>query len=105
MTGFLVLCGISVVLTVMTAVALSHLLRVADASEAALEVRRPAETPKFFDKSIPASWPVTRTEVPLELLLAQIEQHVRMEQAAAESFHLYPTVEALHRQTASPLMH
>jgi len=106
MTMFLVLCGISLVLTVMTGVALSYLLRVADASEqAALKVARPVEAPKFFDKSIAASWPVARTEVPLDVLLLQIEQHVRLEQAAAESFHQFPTVEALHRQTASPLMH
>lgn len=106
MTMFLVLCGISLVLTVLTGVALSHLLRVADASEqAALKVTRPVEAPRFFDKSISAAWPVARIEVPLELLLLQIEQHVRLEQAAAESFHQFPTVEALHRQTASPLMH
>ena len=106
MTMFLVLCGISLVLTALTGVALSYLLRVADASEqAALTVARPVEAPKFFDKSIPASWPAARIEVPLDLLLVQIEQHVRLEQAAAESFHQFPTVEALHRQTASPLMH
>ena len=106
MTMFLVLCGISLVLTVATGVALSYLLRVADASEqAALKVAPPVEPAKFFDTSIPASWPLARTELPLEVLLLQIEQHVRLEQAAAESFHQFPTVEALHRHTASPLMH
>jgi hypothetical protein len=43
--------------------------------------------------------------VPLEVLLLQIEQHVRLEHAAAELFNQYPTVESLHRRTASPLVH
>ena len=46
-----------------------------------------------------------RTQVPIEVLLLQIERHVRLEQAAAESFHEYPTTESLHSRTASPLVH
>ena len=49
--------------------------------------------------------PQTRPVVPIEVLLLQIERHVRLEQAAAESFHDAPTVEALHAPTTSPLMH
>jgi hypothetical protein len=43
--------------------------------------------------------------VPIEVFLAQIERHVRLEQAAAESFLLDPTVESLHGRTTSPLVH
>jgi hypothetical protein len=43
--------------------------------------------------------------VPLEVLLLQIEQHVRLEQAAAESFISLPSPEALNCRTQSPLVH
>ena len=43
--------------------------------------------------------------VPIEVFLAQIERHVRLEHAAAESFLLDPTVESLHGRTTSPLVH
>ncbi|MGE5357842.1 MAG: hypothetical protein ACM3NQ_02410 [Bacteroidales bacterium] len=42
--------------------------------------------------------------VPIEVLLLQIERHVRLEQAAAESFLDAPTVHALHTRTTSPLL-
>jgi len=41
--------------------------------------------------------------VPLETLLSQIERHVRLEQAAAESFLERPSETALRAPTASPL--
>jgi hypothetical protein len=44
-------------------------------------------------------------QVPIEVLLLQIERHVRLELAAAESFHQFPTSESLHMQTLSPLVH
>ena len=43
--------------------------------------------------------------VPLEVLLFQIERHVRLEQAAAESFIHLPSPEALNLRTQSPLAH
>ena len=43
-------------------------------------------------------------QVPVELLLQQIENHVRLEQAAAESFVAYPTDDLLHSKTTSPLV-
>ena len=43
--------------------------------------------------------------VSVEVLLLQIEGHVRMEQAAVESFLARPTVESLHTPTLSPLVH
>ena len=46
-----------------------------------------------------------RPQVPIEVLLLQIDRHVRLEQAAAESFLDFPTVSSLHSRTASPLVH
>jgi len=48
---------------------------------------------------------VTVPSVPIEVLLAQIERHVRLEHAAAESFLFDPTAESLHSRTTSPLVH
>ncbi len=70
-------------------------------AEGAAEALQPASS-EFFAEGRPrlASPPVS-----VEVLLLQIEGHVRMEQAAAESFHASPTVEALHTPTLSPLVH
>jgi hypothetical protein len=40
-------------------------------------------------------------QVPIEVLLLQIENHVRLEQAAAESFLACPTQAQLHSKTTS----
>lgn len=40
---------------------------------------------------------------PVEALLVQLERHVRLEQAAAESFLHDPTPESLHHRASSPL--
>ena len=57
----------------------------------------------FVDRATP---PVTAySRVPIEALLLQIERHVRLEQAAAESFLEYPTSALLHSKTTSPLVH
>jgi hypothetical protein len=49
--------------------------------------------------------PPLRASVPIEVLLLQIQRHVSLERAAAESFLHAPTVESLHSQTTSPLVH
>lgn len=60
--------------------------------------------PRFFaDRPTPASPPPVG--VPIEVLLLQIQRHVQLEQAAAESFHHFPTAQALHVPTLSPLVH
>jgi hypothetical protein len=46
----------------------------------------------------------TRPRVPIEALLLQIESHVRLEHAAAESFLESPTSVLLHSKTASPFL-
>jgi len=63
---------------------------------------RPA-TPRFFAPNVSVRVS-TRPQVPIEALLLQIENHVRLEQAAAESFLEYPTTALLHSKTASPLI-
>lgn len=65
-----------------------------------------AEAPRFF-MTTEAAPRATRPRigVPTEVLLLRIERHVRLEQAAAEAFHQYPTVESLHMRTMSPLVH
>jgi hypothetical protein len=55
---------------------------------------------RFFADAAPAA-----PRVPVEALLLQIEQHVRLEQAAAEAFLNAPTRQSLHCRTMSPLVH
>ncbi len=62
----------------------------------------PLGPPRFFLQERPAA---SAPRVPIEVLLLQIERHVRLEQAAAESFLHSPTVHALHTRTTSPLLH
>ena len=68
--------------------------------------RKPAALPSYFFageqlERVAASG----TQFPIEVLLLQIERHVRLEQAAAESFLALPTAESLHSRTHSPLVH
>ena len=53
----------------------------------------------FADKVVPPDSP--GSHVPTEVLLAQIENHVRLEQAAAQSFLESPTHAQLHTKTTS----
>ena len=57
---------------------------------------------RFFSDRVPISPAVPPLQMPLEVLLLQIENHVRMEQAAAESFLAFPTQAQLHSKTNSP---
>jgi hypothetical protein len=66
----------------------------------ALPARAAAEG-RFF---VADPLPVPRMGVPIEVLLLQIERHVRLEQAACESFLWAPTAQSLHCRTSSPLM-
>lgn len=62
----------------------------------------PLGPPRFFLGERPAA---STPRVPIEVLLLQIERHVRLEQAAAESFLDSPTPKSLHSRTTSPLVH
>jgi hypothetical protein len=100
----LALAGLSFVGLIVLTVLLSAALRSSDSAQSALPVSLPQERSRFFDD---ASLEKGHTvpPVPVEVLLLQIERHVRLEQAAAESFHQCPTVRSLHIHTTSPLVH
>ena len=53
----------------------------------------------FLDAEVPRA---SQPAAPVEVLLLQLEQHIRLEQAAAEGFLSAPTSESLHGRTASP---
>lgn len=79
------------------------LLRASQPTEPPLTLRRERkiaiDPPRFFtgDLATPAGPPT----MPLDLLLTQLERHVRLEQAAAESFLDLPTPESLHSPSPS----
>ena len=58
---------------------------------------------RFFAAQPSAPIPLA-PRVPIEALLLQIENHVRLEHAAAESFVEYPTAALLHSRTISTLI-
>jgi hypothetical protein len=62
------------------------------------------EPERFFGDQPPLVRP-SPPIVPIEVLLYQLEHHVRLEQAAAESFVHWPTSDSLHSRTTSPLVH
>ncbi len=65
---------------------------------------KPAVATRFFaDRMVPTPVPPP-PQIPIELLLQQIENHVRLEQAAAESFVEFPTQALLHSKTTSPFV-
>ena len=106
MAMVLALLGISLVLTVITAFLLSALMTPTEASPPVLENPHHSGTPRFFETDIrPSVRPASASRVPIELLLLEIERHVEIERAVAESFHRAPTTRSLHVQAASPLMH
>ncbi len=61
------------------------------------------EKTRFFADEQQA--PQVGPQVPLEVLLAQIQRHVAVEQAAAQTFLEVPTAESLHTPSGSPLVH
>ena len=68
------------------------------------ELRAIEATPtRFFADRAKPPLP-TPIAVPIEVLLQQIENHVRLEQAAAESFVAYPSHALLHSKTTSPFV-
>jgi hypothetical protein len=79
-----------------------------ESSDSTVQPRVPlvkaAASARFFSDhvALPAVPPVVpASQVPIEVLLLQLENHVRMEQAAAESFIAFPTQDRLHTKTTS----
>jgi hypothetical protein len=66
------------------------------------EPRLAVAPPRFF--ASPVTKPAAGAQVPVELLLSQIERHVRLEQAAAEAYLDVPTRDSLRSRTQSPLL-
>ena len=74
-----------------------------EAPAAEPELLKAAVAPaRFFADS--AALPIPPGRVPIEALLLQIENHVRLEHAAAESFLAAPDRVLLHSRTISPLV-
>jgi hypothetical protein len=103
MLMFLTLLLVSFAVLTATAVAAVGLAQREESAPSLRPERSVAvETPKFFVVEGPA--PETRQPIPLEVLLAQIDRHVRLEQAAARTFLDVPTAGSLHSRTESPLV-
>jgi hypothetical protein len=88
-----------------TAAAFAAATRPAAAAEQAQpEMAAVKTTPaRFFAERVPPTLPKP-VPIPIELLLQQLENHVRLEQAAAESFVAFPTKAMLHSKTTSPFV-
>jgi hypothetical protein len=105
MAMVITLLSVSLILTVITAILLSAALT-ADSSPPVRETSHPDRPPRFFATDIPLSvHSASASAVPIEVLVLEIERHVRQEREVAESFHLSPTPQTLHVQAAPPLMH
>ena len=68
------------------------------------EAVKVAASPARFFVDPPAIPVAARNQVPIEALLLQIENHVRLEQAAAECFLESPNASLLHSRTISTLV-
>jgi hypothetical protein len=68
------------------------------------EMIKAAVSPARFFVDPPALPMAARTMVPIEALLLQIENHVRLEHAAAECFLESPNASLLHSRTISTLV-
>jgi hypothetical protein len=101
MDMFLMVLAISLFGVAVSAILFLAAARPSRAQQApAPEVRLATAPARFF---VDDRVPLTPAMVSVEALLLQIERHVRIEQAAAEYFHAFPTAEALHMKTTSPL--
>ncbi|HEY3440266.1 MAG TPA: hypothetical protein VGK29_05925 [Paludibaculum sp.] len=107
MEMFLMAICLSMLGFAVTAVAFGAATRSAETAPEEQPVQQPVveiAPARFFadDATIPAM--SMQARVPIEALLLQIDNHVRLEQAAAESFLAYPTAALLHGRTISTLV-
>jgi hypothetical protein len=75
-----------------------------DAPAVHKEAVKVAAAPERFFVGRPALPVASHNRVPIEALLLQLESHVRLEQAAAQSFLESPNSSLLHSRTLSPLV-
>jgi hypothetical protein len=102
MLMFLTLFFMSLLAVAVCAAAFGLATRGVDAAPAVQPGRAPALEPARFFAQPPVAPPAV-SRVPIELLLSDIERHVRLEQAAAEAFLELPSRDALHAHSRSPL--
>jgi hypothetical protein len=106
MEMFLTVFGLSLVAVIVSALVFAAAVRPDSGVSPLPDAPHVVDTSRFFVQDITRPHRLAPVPpVPIEVLLLQIERHVRLEQAAAESFHLRPTSEALHMHTMSPLVH
>lgn len=105
MEMFLSVLALSLVGVIVSAVLFAAAMPRPQEPAAAPEAARVIHAGRFFIDDRRHDLPPAISPVPIEVLLLQLERHVRLEQAAAESFHWCPTPEALHMHTVSPLVH
>jgi hypothetical protein len=109
MEMFLMILGVSVFMfgLVVATVRFQPSMRL-ESSDSALETERArvnAVAPTLVSSKHAAVKPAALPrQIPIELLLLQIENHVRLEQAAAESFLEFPTHALLYSKTTSPFV-
>ena len=95
------LFGVAVIVAAFAASSHSDWSQTPDQPE--LPTAKAAPTRFFSDQVAPSI--AVPPSVPTEVLLQQIENHVRLEQAAAESFVAFPTQALLHSKTPSSFVH
>jgi hypothetical protein len=102
MEMFLMVAALSFLGVAVSALAFAAATRESESRPSSQPATRivPVVRPQFF-----ADDGAARPRVPIEALLLQIERHVQLEQAAAESFLSDPTAESLHLPSMSPLVH
>jgi hypothetical protein len=105
MEMFLMALCMSLLGIAVTSIAFAAATRDADSApkEAGEPKIVPVLTPARFFSDEADYHPAPR--VPVEALLLQLERHIRLEQAAAQSFLDCPTAQSLHSRTTSPLVH
>jgi hypothetical protein len=101
MVMFATILIMSLLAVAVCAVAFSAATRSEAHPELEPERRLTLEPPRFF-ASPAAVKAAAAPGVPVELLLSQIERHVRLEQAAAEAYLELPTRDSLHTRTPAP---
>ena len=102
MVMFLMGLGIGLLGLAVSAMAFGAAVRPLEAAPAQPEAQPVAPSKFFIEAAAPRA---SQPAVPVEVLLLQLEQHIRLEQAAAEGFLSAPTSESLHGRTASPRAH
>jgi len=102
MVMFLSLMIVSLLAVALCAVAFAAATRDEARPEVLPERKLVLERPRFFAAA--EAKPAPAPTVPVEVLVSQIERHVRLEQAAAEAYLDLPTRDALHSRTASSFL-